>query len=205
MPAGTYHHLDPGGHLVGVEAFSCAPGPMGWRYVSHTTDPDGRPIASVDVTCDDAWRQIRVVVDQGGWTVRGGVAGNETVWLRAPSGAEPTAEVPEQSAVAAGFTGRSPAFLVVTAKLLALELLDRRRIHLLALTEPAAAVLPVDQGWALVDLTEHETETVPLPVARYEVADLATAERSVVHVAGDVILEAPALELATLDSPPTLS
>jgi hypothetical protein len=53
-----------------------------------------------------------------------------------------------------------------------------------------------------VDVEEHATDEGPLRVERYEVADLATAERRVVHLAGDVVLEAPGLELADLESPP---
>ena len=104
------------------------------------------------------------------------------------------------------FTGRSPAFAVATARLLGLSLLDRRRLRLVGISEPALAALPVDEGWALVDVTTHDTDTGPLRVERYEVADLATAERRLVHVAGDVVLEIPGVvELADLESPPNQS
>jgi hypothetical protein len=202
MPRGTYHHLDPGGSLAGVEVFSCAPGPSGWRYVSQVYTPEHEPLGRVDVTVDDAWRQVRVQVTSGAWSLRGGVAGPDAVWVRGPADAAPGGEGDEHTATAAGFTGRSPAFAVATARLLRLSLLDRRRVRLVGVTEPACVALPVDEGWALVDVTEHETETAPLRVERYEVADLATAERRVVHLAGDVVLEAPGLELADLESPP---
>jgi hypothetical protein len=215
VPRGTYHHIDPGGSLAGVEVFSCAPGPSGWRYVSQVYAPLGgedaggggalgEPLGRVDVTVDAAWRQVRVVVTGGGWTVRGGVLGPDVVWVRTPAALPGAPDVAgeEQAARGVGFTGRSPAFAVVTARLLGLGLLDRRRVRLLGVTEPACATLPVDEGWALVDVTEHETETAPLRVERYEVADLATAERRVVHLAGDVVLEAPGLELVDLESPP---
>jgi hypothetical protein len=196
VPRGTYHHLDPGGTLAGVEVFSCAPGPSGWRYVSQTYDADNAPVGRVDVTVDDTWRQVRVQVTAGGWMLRGGLAGAEAVAGSAAADGE------EQSARAVGFTGRSPAFAIVTARLLGLSLLDRRRVRLVGVTEPACVALPVDEGWALVDVTSHDTDTGPLRVERYEVADLATAERRVVHVAGDVVLEAPGLELVDLESPP---
>jgi hypothetical protein len=122
--------------------------------------------------------------------LRGGVVGADAVWVRG--------EEPERSSRAAGFTGASPAFAVATARLLSLGLLDRRRIPLV----DVATGLVVDQGWALVDVADHETETGPLRVERYEVADLATAERSVVHIAGDVVLDAPGIELYDLESPP---
>jgi hypothetical protein len=203
LPKGTYHHLDPGGTLAGVEVFSCAPGPSGWRYVSQTYAPDHSPVGRVDVTVDGRWRQVRVQVTAGGWTLRGGLAGPEVVWVRTPASALPGAAADaEQTATAVGFTGRSPAFAVVTARLLGLSLLDRRRVRLLGVTEPACVALPVDEGWALVDVESHDTDTGPLKVERYEVADLATAERRVVHLAGDVVLEAPGLELVDLESPP---
>jgi hypothetical protein len=203
VPRGTYHHLDPGGSLAGVEVFSCAPGPAGWRYVSQTYLPSDEPVGRVDVTVDDTWRQVRVSVTGGGWTLRGGVTGPDLVWVRVPDG---SSSGDEQSLPAIGFTGRSPAFLVVTARLLRLGLLDRRRVRLVGVSEPSCATLPVDEGWALVDVTDHDTDDGPLPVERYEVADLATAERRVVHLAGDVVLEVPGLvELADLESPPNLS
>ena len=204
MPRGTYHHLDPAdGSIVAVEAFSCAPGPAGWRYVSQTYDDDGRPRGRVDVAVDDAWRQVRVHVSSGGWALRGGVVGRQAVWTRTPDGAPPAADDDERAEPAAGFTGASPAFAVATARLLGLGLLDRRRVHLVRVTEPACVPLPVDEGWALVDVTDHETGAEPLRVERYEVADLATAERRVVHLAGDVVVDAPGIELVDLESPPT--
>ncbi len=204
MPRGTYHHLDPGGTLAGVEVFSCAPGPSGWRYVSQIYTPANEPLGRVDVTVDDRWRQVRVQVTGGGWTLRGGLAGPDAVWVRTPAALDGAAlpEGEEQTARAVGFTGRSPAFLVATARLLGLSLLDRRRVRLVGVTEPALLALPVDEGWALVDVAEHAADEGVLKVERYEVADLATAERRVVHLAGDVVLEAPGLELVDLESPP---
>ncbi len=209
MPKGTYHHLDFDGSVVGVEVFSCAPGPSGWRWVSQTHDGDGRPLGRVDLTVDARWRQLRVQVSAGGWTVRGGLAGREVVWVRHPedtSRAASAAEgVVEQRAPAIGFTGTSPAFLIATARLLALAPDGRRTAKLLRVTEPACAALGVDEGWALVDVTTHEPpDHDPLTVERYEVADLATAERRVVHLAGDVVVDATGLELVALESPPNL-
>jgi hypothetical protein len=191
VPKGTYLY-DDGAR----EVFSCAPGVAGWRYVSQTYDAAGDALGRVDVTVDEAWRQVRVQVASGEWTLRGGVVGPDAVWVRG--------EGEEQTQAAAGFTGRSPAFAIVTARLLALDLLDRRRIRLVGISEPALATLPVDEGWALVDVTEHETDLGALPVRRYEVADLTTAERRVVHLAGDVLLEGPGVELVDLESPPNL-
>ncbi len=168
--------------------------------MSQTYAETGAPVGRLDLTVDARWRQVRVHAAYGGWALRGGVVGPDAVWVRAPEG-DPD-EGLETSERAAGFTGRSPAFLVATARLLGLELSDRRRIHLIGITEPACLPLAVDQGWALVDVSRHETETGPLRVERYEVADLATAERHVAHLAGDVVLDAPGIELVELESPP---
>jgi len=207
VPKGTYHHLDPDGVIVGVEVFSCAPGPSGWRYVSQTHDPEGRAQSRVDLTVDDRWRQLRVQVAAGGWLVRGGLTGREVAWVRTPE--EPTRapapdDVTEQRAAAIGFTGTSPAFIIATARLLGLAADGRRTAKLVRITEPACAALPIDEGWALVDVTTHEqADHDPLTVERYEIADLATAERRVVHLAGDVVVDATGLELVALESPPT--
>ena len=151
-------------------------------------DAAGAALDRVDVTVDATWRQIRVQTGD----LRGGVVGPDAVWVRG--------DEPERTVPAAGFTGRSPAFAIATARLLKLDLLERRRLALV----DVGTGLVVTEGWALVDVTEHETETVPLRVERYEVADLATAERRVVHLAGDVVLDAQGIELDDLESPPTV-
>ena len=75
-------------------------------------DPGGgAAIGGIDITVDDAWRQLRVEISAGSWVVRGGRSGADTVWVRGTD---------EDTAAAYGFTGRSPAFLIVTARLLAL-------------------------------------------------------------------------------------
>jgi hypothetical protein len=201
VPKGIYHHLDDhSGELVAIEAFSCAPGPQGWRYVGDVTDPEGRPEGRVDVTVDANWRQVRVEVRSGSWVVRGGVVGSEIVYARLPSA--DVAPVGEQSAAAAALTGRSPAFAITTSRLLSLAPDEKRRIKLLQVTEPSAGIRLVDEGWALVEVAEHATEDAPLVVRRYEVADLATGERTVWSIAGDVVVEGPDLELIELESPP---
>lgn len=201
MPKGIYHHLDDhSGELAAIEAFSCAPGPQGWRYVADVTDPDGALLGRVDLTVDAQWRPVRVEVRSGGWVVKAGAAGGEVIYVRLPEGEVAPGE--EQATQAVAVTGRSPAFAIATSKLLALEPQDKRRITLLAVTEPSAGVQIAEQGWALVEVEHHDAETEPLVVRRYEVANLATGERSAWSIAGDVVLEGPHIELAELESPP---
>src|SRR3954464_1428384 len=114
MPRGTYRHHDGETGEPGARGrFSGAPGPSGWRYVADVADPSGgSPLGRVDVTVDSRWRQLRGEGSSGGWLLRGGSAGREVPWLRQPfAGADP-GELSERSAVAAAFSGRSPAFVI---------------------------------------------------------------------------------------------
>ena len=190
MPTGTYE-------LAGgvVERFSCAPGPAGWRYVASASDG-----ARIDLTVDGGGRQVRVELAAGGWTLRGGVAGPSVSWVRHGAGAEAM----ERSAEAAGFAGRSPAFWVAAVRRLRLTAGARSRLRLVEVTGPALATRVVEQGWELAGVTSHATELGTLSVGRYRIADLETGEVAEVHVAGDVVLAAPGVELGSLDSPPSL-
>jgi hypothetical protein len=202
VPRGLYSLRDRDGAVVAYERFSCAPGPVGWRYNAQVLAADGRtPTGLVDVTTDASGLQIRVEVRAGGWVVRGGVADGETVWVRTGASGE---EAGEDTAPAAGFTGRSPGFLVAVARLLGLRAGASSRVRLVALTEPALAPVPVEVAWSLTTVEEYPTEVGPLPVERYQTADLASGQLAAVQLAGDVVLAATGVELDALDTPPTL-
>ena len=203
VPRGLYSLRDHDGTVITYERFSCAPGPAGWRYHAQVLAADGRtPTGLVDVTTDARGSQIRVEVRAGGWVVRGGVAGDETVWVRTGASGQDTTE---GTAPAAGFTGRSPGFLVAVARLLGLRAGVSSRVRLVALTDPALAPLPVEVTWSLTMVEQYPTEVGPLPVERYETEDLASGQRAAVHLAGDVVLDATGVELDALETPPTLS
>lgn len=203
VPRGLYSLRDHDGTVIAYERFSCAPGPAGWRYHAQVLAADGRtPTGLVDVTTDARGSQIRVEVRAGGWVVRGGVAGDETVWVRTGASGQDTTE---GTAPAAGFTGRSPGFLIAVARLLGLRAGVSSRVRLVALTDPALAPLPVEVTWSLTMVEQYPTEVGPLPVERYETEDLASGQRAAVHLAGDVVLDATGVELDALETPPTLS
>jgi hypothetical protein len=66
VPTGTYTLIDAEGRRFGTEGFRCAPGPMGWRYVSEIETLDPRPHhESVDLVADAVWRPLRMRVDTG--------------------------------------------------------------------------------------------------------------------------------------------
>lgn len=202
MPRGVYVHLEDEAR----EHFQCAPGPAGWRYVADVYTDGDAAVGGIDLTVDARWRQIRLVLRSGGWLTRGGVAGHEVFWLRARetgAGVEAEAAATEYAERAAGFVGRSPAFHVAVARMLGLEQAGAdAQVRLVQFAEPALAALTVQERWVLADVTTHRTEIEPLRVERYEVADLATGEGRTIHLAGDVLLAAPGIELDNLESPP---
>jgi hypothetical protein len=66
MPLGTYRIIGEHGEPVGTEAFRCAPGPAGWRYVGEIdTAEHGRHHEVVDIVVDTDWRIVRVRIDTG--------------------------------------------------------------------------------------------------------------------------------------------
>lgn len=185
MPRGTYLHES------GVEErFACALDGGGWRYTAERTDG-----GSVELVTDGRWRPARLQVVAGEHVLRGGAAGNELLWVTGGR---------ERSARAAGFLGGSPGLLVAVARSLGLAKGERADVRLVVLTEPALAARTVPQRWALAEIAWHDAEEGRLPVERYEVTDLETGEVSAVHLAGDVVVAAPGIELTDLDAPPNL-
>ncbi|WP_326596979.1 hypothetical protein [Streptomyces sp. NBC_01803] len=205
MPRGRYSLHDPhDGTPLGEERFHCAPGPSGWRYVSQTFGPAGSPAGSVDLTLDRLGRPIRLELRAGGWRVRG-AALNGVTWVRM---AEETGErAEEDNAPARAFTGASPAFLVATARLLRLTDTPGQgvRVRLLAFAPLTLAARVRDETWTLTGSEVHTPEdgNGTLTVDAYHVDDMETGERHAVHLAGDVVLAAPGVELEDLDTPPT--
>ncbi|WP_441245838.1 hypothetical protein [Kitasatospora sp. McL0602] len=202
MPNGRYSLHDTHDHLpLGEERFSCAPGPAGWRYVSKTYAPDGRVLGTTDLTLDSRARPLRLELKAGGWQVRGGAV-DGVAWVRTDA-ADPSGEhATEGHDRAHGFTGSSPAFLIATARLLRLAPGASTKVRLVAFTDPVLAPRTFDQGWLLESVETHETDSGPLLVEQYQVADLATGEQQIVHLAGDVLLAAPGIQLEELESPP---
>jgi hypothetical protein len=64
MPQGRYRVLGDRGEPIGTEDFRCAPGPMGWRYVSEiSTDEHGPHHAVMDIAVDASWRIVRARIE----------------------------------------------------------------------------------------------------------------------------------------------
>ncbi|MFJ9433423.1 hypothetical protein ACIRQY_27725 [Streptomyces sp. NPDC101490] len=202
MPRGRYSLHDPHDHTpLGEEHFHCAPGPSGWRYVARTTTPTGDHRGSVDLAVDELGRPLRLELHAAGWQVRGAALDGVT-WVRTdPTGAE----ADEGNVRAHAFTGTSPAFLVALTRFLRLTPASpETRVRLVAFTDPVLAPLTIDQSWALLGSEAHPTDNGPLTVDEYQVSGLETGERHTVHIAGDVVLAAPGIELEELDTPPSV-
>jgi hypothetical protein len=203
MPSGRYSFYDThDGTPLGEERFSCAPGPSGWRYTAQTFAVDGTVDGSVDLTLDSRSRPLRLELKYGGWQVRGGVLDGLT-WVRSHSADTDGLHTREGNDRAHAFTGRSPSFLIATARLLGLAPGASARLRVVALTDPVLAPHTFDQGWTLEAIESHPTDSGPLDVERYRVADLATGEEGLVHLAGDVVIAAPGIELEQLETPPS--
>ncbi|MGW8767485.1 hypothetical protein ACWGN5_33890 [Streptomyces sp. NPDC055815] len=202
MPRGRYSLHDPHDHTpLGEEHFHCAPGPSGWRYVSQITTPAGDHRGSVDLAVDELGRPIRLELHAASWQVRGAALDGVT-WVRTdPTGTQAT----EGNVRAHAFTGTSPAFLVALTRLLRLTPdSPETRVRLVAFTDPVLAPLTVDQSWALLRSEAHATDNGVLMVDEYQVNALDTGERHTVHIAGDVVLSAPGIELEALETPPSV-
>lgn len=201
MPRGRYSLYDPYDHSpLGEEHFHCAPGAAGWRYTAQTTDTEGEHAGSIDLTIDHLGRPIRLEAHAGGWQFRGAALEGLT-WVRSdPSGVE----AQEGNAAAHAFAGSSPAYLVAMARMLRLTPGgEATRVRLVTLSRPVLAPRTIDQAWRLLGSEVHETDAGPLEVENYEVSDLETGETGIVHLAGDVVLAAPGVELEELETPPS--
>ena len=200
MPRGRYSLHDPHDHTpLGEEHFHCATGPSGWRYVSQITAPAGDHAGSVDLTLDELGRPIRLELHAASWQVRGAALDGVT-WVRTdPAGARPEgqrarprlhrhlARLPRRHRTAAAPGARRRR--------------DPRPPGRLHRAGPRA---PHPRPVLGPDRTAHATDTGPLVVDEYRVTDLDTGEQFAVHLAGDVVLAAPGVELEELDAPPTL-
>jgi hypothetical protein len=155
-----------------VERFTSGPVDGGWRY-DGVRDGGGR----LELSLHGA--TTRLHAEAGGWVLRAAASGGEVVWRRGDQ---------ERVTPADGLAGSSPAFLVVCAAL------AQERLHLLEVTEPVLATRTTTQQWRRLPSEEHDGVAVDV----WQVDDLSTGERRRVRLAGDVVVEAPAVRLLEL-------
>lgn len=191
MPSGTYV-------VAGrPEAFSCAPGPAGWRYTSDV----------LDLACDRQFRTARVQVRAGEAWVRGG---RTVLDDGAPVLSWVTAGVGEERhALAEVVDADSPGALVALVRRAAATGRADAGADLSAVRfcAPALGGLSVRLHVVRAGIETHEG----LLTERWHVDDVDAGTRTTAYVSGDVVLwamrdgEEPwEVELADLDSPPSL-
>jgi len=170
VPSGTYVLTGHDGPFA-LERFTCGNDGELWSWSATRHDPvSGALLGRLELKVD---AEQRLHVEAAGWVLRAGTVGSEVLWRRG---------LDESACVAEGLTGSSPGFAVATARRLDLAVGERRRVRLLAVTEPVLAALLVEQEWARTGQ------------ASYDVTDLATGERQQLRLDGDVV-EAPGLAL----------
>jgi len=196
LPRGTY--------LVNgrPEAFSCAPGPAGWRYVSDR----------LDLAVGSDFTVVRFEVRAGSAWVRGGHTSMDDgqrllTWT---CSADP---VQERASNSLSLDGESPGSLVACLRAVGHpgERPLAARVAVVRFTSPSLAGLQARFGIARLDAERHEAPDGSLLVERWHVDDLDAGTRLLVHLAGDVVVAAEGstasgelhIELSELESPPT--
>jgi hypothetical protein len=199
VPTGEYLLTDPhDGTPLAVERFRCARGPVGWRYVATRHLPGEEAVVGrVDVTVDDRWRQLRVELAAGGWLVRGGLTAEGLAWVRRAE--DGTGEAEEYVRPAVAFAGASPALLVCGARMAALAPEGQLDVPVIVLTAPGLAAMTGRHRWRLDGRTTHRAEDgAEVLVDDFTLLDLDLGAGGPVHLAGDVVLAAPGVDLADL-------
>ena len=167
-----------------VERFSCSREASGdadrWRWTATREDPrTGAPLGRLELHRDRA--ALRLHVEAGGWVLRGAAGSGEVVWRR---GSE------ERTAAADGFTGSSPAHLIVASALAAGPV----RLRLVEVTEPVLATREVLQDWTAGE--PEVRDDVRLVSHRW--SDPATGDGGPVWLSGGLVLAGPGVRLLSL-------
>ncbi len=153
----------------------------------------------MEVALDGIGRVRRLDLTAGEWSLRGGSAGSELLWVRRPTGS-PQQPAVERRDVAHGFRWVGAGSLVIAAALTAPDGTPTR-LRFLTMSDVLGATRR-DEQWRLVERRTHGAGKSALAVTTYEVLVLDTGHRSLLRVSGDVVLAGPDVELIELDSPP---
>ena len=174
MHRGTYLLSGHDGPYA-LERLSCEASDGGWTCDAIRSDPaSGAPLGRLHLRVDPSGTTTRLHVEAGGWVLRGGCVGSDVLWRRGEQ---------EHEVAASGFVGTSPAYALALVRRLALEVGERRRVRLVAVTEPVLATRLVDQAWTRVGQD------------RWQVEDLATGERREVVIEDGLVVAGTGLTL----------
>ena len=179
MPSGRYEVRGRGGDVVGTEDFRCAPGPMGWRYVSEIErEEPTMHRETVDVTVDGSWQVVRTRIETSSHAilleprddVLAGIRDGEHV------------EVPWGPDTHLDYL--SPAFNVVTAQ----RLDDTAEIDVVYLEPVTLAPTITRQRYELIGRENVDTPAGRFLAVRWRYTALETGWTSELWVAEDVVV-----------------
>ncbi|MGH2640660.1 MAG: hypothetical protein ACRDGO_03060 [Actinomycetota bacterium] len=179
MPSGRYSVRGRSGDVVGTEDFRCAPGPMGWRYVSEIERDEPTPHReTVDVVVDASWRIVRTRIETGSHTLLLEARGDALEGLRDGQKVE-MAWGPEMH-----LDYLSPAFNAITAQ----RLEGTSEIDVLYLEPVTVEPVPMRQRYELIRRESVETPPGTFLAARWGYTALTTGWTSDLWVADDVVV-----------------
>lgn len=179
MPSGRYSVRGRSGQVVGAEDFRCAPGPMGWRYVSEIERDEPEPHREmVDVVVDASWRIVRTRIETGSHATLLEARGDALEGVRDGHEVE-MAWGPEMH-----LDYLSPAFNAITAQ----RLEGTSEIDVLFLEPVTLELVPMRQRYELIGRESVETPSGTFLAARWGYTALATGWTSDLWVADEVVV-----------------
>jgi hypothetical protein len=179
MPIGRYTVMDGDGSAVGSEAFRCAPGPAGWRYVGSisTSEPDPHT-ETVDLVVDASWRPVRLRIETGTHALVAAVDGDRLIGTR---DGEPL-DLPFGPEIELDYL--SPCFNAVTATRLG----RTAEIDVVYLEPVTCEPMTMRQRYELQGQEEVHTPVGRFLASRWRYTSLSSGWSRPLWVAGDVVV-----------------
>jgi hypothetical protein len=179
LPSGRYALAGRSGEVVGTEDFRCAPGPMGWRYVSEIERSEPEPHTElVDVAVDRRWRIVRTRIETGSHSLL--VEPREGVLSGSRDG--------EPFEVAYGDETHldylSPVFNAISAK----RLEGTAELDVVYLQPVTLEPIRMQQRYELLGAEAVDTPVGRFDATRWRYAALTTGWSSELWVADDVVV-----------------
>lgn len=181
-----------GGTVVGTEDFRCAPGPMGWRYVSEIEREEPTPHReTVDVVVDASWGIVRARIETGSHALL--VEPRDGVLAGLRDGGK--IELPWGPEMHLDYL--SPAFNAITAQ----RLEGTSEIDVVYLEAVTLEATRMRQRYELVRREHVETPAGRFLATRWRYTALASGWTSELWVADDVVVRYDrAFELLAYDA-----
>jgi hypothetical protein len=179
VPTGRYAVRGRSGEIAGTEDFRCAPGPMGWRYVSEIHRDEPVPHReTVDVAVDAAWRVVRARIDTGEHSISLEPRGDDLIGVRD----DEALTVPWSAETHLDYL--SPAFNAITAQ----RLEGTTEIDVVYLEPMTLGPTTTRQRYGLVGEEEVETSVGVFEAVRWGYTALDSGWTSELWVADDVVV-----------------